>query len=442
MSTNMYVGFCSITDLIINGSTSAIGEMDNTCITYSKEPAFYSNQNNPCQLAIFRGISETSDKELLPDTHKTPILNMFNWLYEQAKQGNTTDSTQACLQILKTQYSSNWVWNSVGKMVTNNSIWMPSYLEFAFSTSNVTHTFKIWLAHEYFEVEFPYREIFVAHPVPVDSIDTLIDLNFKQLQIRLNAETPDKIETRVQQMTNGNPYTKRIVIGFDVYDLVNKPNKVKAFWTIIYYGNPNDAEEETYEKIKQEILANSKYDENKWAEVIPDLFNPLEFIAVPYWNEYGLLNETVLGSTYSPIYRHKNGARLPIKYAPFYEETHVIESLQIVPHLHKSIKIGMVGKPTNNGGRILITDIYPEYQLIPFLDNQSGVMDKETREFVGHLEEMLAAAEIVTPDGIPPKGMQRVVKNGKLYLTKRSNKVKLTMATRYQFIQDGEVAHG
>lgn len=208
---------------------------------------------------------------------------------------------------------------------------------------------------------------------------------------------------------------------------------------MIYYGNPNDAEEETYEQIKNNILSNSKYDENKWAEVIPDLFNPLEFIAIPYWNELALKNETMRGSTLSPIFTFQGGDALPKKYAAFYSEQDIIKSLQIVPHLYKSAKIGFVGKPNNNQGRVRLTQVYPDYQLIESSDSQSGFMSKETSQLIFDLESMLAAAEVVKPTDLPPAGMQRVYKDGKLYLSKRSGNVKITMITRYQFVQDGLV---
>lgn len=441
MSTTLYSGFCEIHDLIINGSTSPIGELTNSTRTYSKEPDFYFTADNPCDLHIFRGVSGTSMYEKLPSTFSQPILAMCKWLFEQAQGDNTTESSQSCLQLLKATYTNGWVWKDVGKMVTNNAIWLPSSISFTYEVGGVINEFKIWFANEYFAVEFPYREIYVIHPIPIADIDFLAERNYKQVAIRLTEETTSKIEQRVQALigNNTNPYTARIVMSFDIYDRLNVPNFNRGDWTIIYYGNPNDAEEETYEKIKECILTNSKYPESDWSDIIPDLFNPLEFAVVPYWNEVGLENETIVGSTYTPIFTYKGGTVLPARYCSLWGEEAVIESLQIVPHQYKSIHMGFAGKPKNNGGRILIKQIYPDYQLIPSADPESGMMSKDTSKFIFDLEEMLAAGEIVTPDGMPPKGIQRVIRDGKLYITRRSNKVKITMITRYQFVQDGVI---
>lgn len=443
MSTNLYSCFCVIKDLVINGSTSPLGELSTKSVSYSKEPDFYFKDGKPVGLVGFRGVSDTSMYEQVPKTHYEPVIDMMAWLFEQAKGKKTTDSPQGCLQLLKAQYTNGWEWKGVNQMVTNNDIWLPSSINFVYTVGGVAHEFKIWFANDFFAVEFPYREIYVVHPIPIADIDYLADNNYKQVRDRLAAETTDKVQERVDAVLGGKglyePYTERIVMGFDIYDLINVPQKNMGFWTIIYYGNPNDAEEETYEAIKKCILDHSKYDEAKWSDVIPDLFNPLEFCVVPYWNEQGLINETVAGSTYTPIFTYKGGVDLPTRYGALWGEAQVIESMQVVPHLYKSAKMAFVGKPKNHNNLWHISDVYPDYQLIPSTDSQAGMMSKETTKLIFDLEEMLAAGEVVTPNGMPPKGIQRVVRDGKLYITRRSSKVKLTMITRYQLVQDGVI---
>lgn len=440
MSTNLYSCFGVFHDLIINGSTSAIGELTNNTITYAKEPDLYFGDGK-CDLWSFRGVSQTSKYEKIPQTHATPVLAMLSWLYTQAVQNKTTNSSQSCLQLLKASYTTGWTWKDVSTMVTNNSIWLPSSINFTYTASGVTHEFKIWFANEYFEVEFPYREIYVIHPIPIDDIDFLAENNFKQVKARLQSETTAMIEARVKKLLGDKypPYSAREIFTFDVYDRINVGNFNPADWTVIYYGNPNDAEEETYEAIKACILSHSDHTEDEWADIIPDLFNPLEFSCVPYWNEIGIENESITGSTYSPIFTYKGGDVLPKTYGLLWEGDDVIKSLQIVPDLYKSIKLGFVGKPKNHNNRIHITDIFPDYQLIPAADSQAGLMSKLTSEFVKDIEGMIAAGETVTPDGMPPKGIQRVIKNGKLYITRRTAKVKITMISRYQFVKDGVI---
>lgn len=441
MSTNFYSCFCEFHELIINGSTSPIGEMTNNTRSYAKEPDFYFEPDKQGDLYSFRGISATSKYEKIPSTFAKPVIDMLDWLYTQATENKTTNSSQSCLQILKTNYTTGWTWTDIGTMITNNSIWLPSSIEFSLKVGTVTNDFRIWFANDYFAVEFPYREIYVVGPVPPTEIDYLADKNYKQVKERLQAETTAKIEARVNSLlgTDYPPYSARIVYSFDVYDLINTPNKNSADWTVIYYGNPNDAEEETYDAIKACILSNSKHPESDWANVIPDLFNPLEFAIIPYWNKVGIRNETVIGSTYSPIFTYQGGADLPTKYGALWDASQIIKSLQIVPSLYKSTSMAFVGKPNNSSNKILISDVFPDYQLIPSDDSQAGMMSQSTSDFIFGLEELLAGAEVVTPDGVIPKGIQRVTKNGKLYVSKRIVNIKFTMITRYQFVQDGVI---
>lgn len=442
MST-LYSCFAEVTELVKNGSTSPIGELTNETKTYSREPDAYFKEGSGIRLVGFRGVVQDNPVqryEKIPVTHQEPVISMLSWLYDEAKKGNINDNPNTCLQALSTNFTKGWVWKSVGKMVTNSAVWLPSSISFTFEVGGVVHEFKIWMANAQFAVEFPYREIYVFDPIPTSDIDFLAESNYLQVRNRLIEETPDKIQDRIDAtLGSKDPYTRRTYVNFDVYDLINKPQRNKATWTVIYYGNPNDAEEETYEQIKNNILSNSKYDEEKWEEVIPDLFNPLEFTAIPYWNELALKNETMRGSTYSPIFTFQGGDALPKKYAAFYSEQDIIKSLQVVPHQYKSAKIGFVGKPNNNQGRVRLSQVFPDYQLIASEDSQKGMMSAETSKLIFDLESMLAAAEVVQPTDLPPAGMQRVTKLGKLYLSKRSSNVKITMITRYQFVQDGLV---
>lgn len=440
MST-LFSCFAEVTELVKNGSTSPIGELTNTTKTYSKEPDRYYQATKPVELVGFRGVNLDNPLERyerIPVSHQTPVLGMLNWLYDEAKKGNINDDSNVCLQALKTNYSKGWVWKGVGQMVTNSTIWLPSSISFSYETGGVVHEFKVWMANAAFAIEFPYREIYVFHPIPIGDIDFLASHNYKEVYNRLVEETPDKTQDRIDALIGKNdPYTLRTTVSFDVYDLINKPNRNKAVWTVIYYGNPNDAEEETFEQIRKCILDHSVYDETKWEEVIPDLFNPLEFIAIPHWNEFAVENKTQAGSTYSPIFTFQGGDALAKKYADFYSEQDIIKSLQSLPHLYKSSKVSFVGKPRNNQGRTKISQVFGDYQLIPSEDSQAGMMSKETHQFSFDLEQMLAAAEVNTPTDHPPAGMQRVMIGGRMYLTKRSSLAKITMVTRYQFVKDG-----
>lgn len=441
MSNTFYSGFCIIPPLVINGSLSPIGELNSKGMTYAKEPDFYYQKGSPCYLTVFRGVNGDKMYEKIPTSHQNPTLEVCNWLYQQAVNNKFNNSEINCLQQLRAQFTDNYNFKNIGTMITNNQIWLPRHLQFTVTRNNIEHEFKIWFAVENFLEEFPYREIYVFPPLPPAESDSLFKLNYKELQKRLAEETIDRLEDRVHNLLEQEkyPYTTRFIKSYDVYDLINKPEKTLCHWTIVQYGNPKNADEEIEEAIKDCLDKNTTVDNDKKEETIPDLYNPLEYILIPHFNDLGLVNETPKGSTYSPIFDYLNGEQLAYRYADMYTQGHIKEVLQIVPHLYKSLKISAVGKPNNNLGQTRFTDIYPDYQLIPSTDSQAGMMSKETLTYLLEIENLINAAETVTMNNTLPGNIQRVVRKERLYVSLKIGKVKFLMLSRYQLIKDGYI---
>lgn len=439
MAQTNFSGFCQIPPLKINGSLSPIGELTVKGFSYAKEPDYFYQDKEPCELVIFRGVAGSSQHEKIPSTHVNGVMTVCNWLYSQALAGKTNSNSVTALQLLSTQFSNGYKFNSVGVMVTNSTIWLPSHIDFTYTVNDVVHEFKIWFAIDNFINEFPYRDIYVIGPVPPEEIDSLLDLNYKDLQKRLAEETTSRIENRIYKLIGESkyPYTARLVYTYDIYDVINKPYTTKADWTIIIYGNPANADDEINEAIKDCILKNTKHPESEWENGIPDLFNPLEFFVVPHWEDKGLENETTSGSTYSPVYAPLNGDNLALKYADFYEESFIKSSHQVVPHQWKSIKMSIVGKPKNNLGQTTFLSVYKDYQLIPSTDSQLEMVSPETDKFIVDIETLLSVAEVSNPDSITIAGINKVTRKERLYFTKKIGKVKFTCISRYQFIKDG-----
>lgn len=439
MAQTLFSGFCQITPLVINGSTSPIGEINNLGETYAKEPDRYYNGKGISELIILRGVAGTAQHEKIPSSHQTPVVDMCDWLYAQAKAGKLSNNSQATLQALMAEFSGNSVFKSVGTMVTDGSIWLPSHIYFSMTIGAVVHEFKIWFAIKNLLDEFPYRDIYVFGPVPPAETDLLMTLNYKELATRLAQETFSRLQARIDKLLDSNkyPYSARLVVPYDVYDLINKPNKTVAEWTIVIYGNPLNADDDINEAIKNCIIKNSKYTEADWEDKIPDLFNPLEFFIVPHFDSIGIENETTKGSTYSPIFQFLNGDRLALKYADFYDTSFIKSSLQIVSHLWKSIEMSIVGKPKNNLNQTTFSSVYPDYQLQPSTDSQAGMMSDATLDFVAKVEDLLSSAEIADDVNLLATGVNKVVRKNRLYVTMKIGKVKFTCITRQQFVKDG-----
>lgn len=443
--SNTYLSFGSIAKLHNNSATtvSPIGELSNKARTYCKDPSvFGAVTDSPTILFNFYSHNGTVDVAMpLPIAYRQIAIS--DWLYDQAKKGNLNDNADSCLAMLRTQFTVDVEFTTVGDMVTDSTLYLPSmihgnHLE-TVGGETVRHEFYIWFAEEYFRRQYPNIIFTIIHPIPLIEIDSLMEMNYQQIKARFAAETPDIIQDRTDELTDNNayPYTARGVQPFEIMDEVNETS-VLGYWRYISWGNNEDSEDALFEKIREEILAASKYPLVDWEEKIPDLFNPVEYLAYPDYTRKGITNLTNETSTLSPMVREDVRRVLVDRYAtPFTTEQHIIESLVYVPFLYKSATIGFVGKPTNRAGYKNLADVYTDYQLIPSMDSDFGSMEPVTRDFINVIEMLLAAAWVVTPTSSVPMGISRIIRNGSTYVSKTVGVTRIVMLVRWQLIQDG-----
>ena len=441
----VYLSFGSIAALHNNAqlAKSVIGELSNKSKTYAKDPGVYTLPTVRSDTVLYNFSSQRDATNiLLPQALAEVQISICNWLYDQAKLGNITSSRPNTLALLKATFTNNITIDDIGEMVTNNTYWMPSFVEGTHKVGADYHKFFVWLADAYFQEQYPKVVFTIVHPIPLSEIDTLMTMNFQQIETRFRKETPDIIEARTHAATQDAawPYTERKIIPFDIVDLINTPNVNPGYWTYLRWGNDKDAEDQLFEQIQNEILAASQYPRARWEEKIPDLFNPLEYYSLPHFNRLGLKNRTDGASQYSPIADRQNIDVLSNKYlVPNMTQAHVIKSMQIVPFLYKSLHCAMVGKVNIRPGMEKITSQYPDYSLVPSTDVQFGQMNEATTEFIRQMENLLAAAEVVTPVSLLPTGISRVDRFGKAWVSCRSGGVKFLALTRWQMVQDNVV---
>lgn len=440
-----YLSFGSIAKLHNNSllSVSPIGELSNKSRTYAKDPAVFSATPNSTETVLYNFSSLNDNTEFVMEADIANVqISISDWLYEEAKLGNITGDRGLTLNLLQSRFTNQIEITDIGEMVTNNNIWMPSFVTGNHIVAKDKQAFYIWFANDYFATQYPKVSFTIVHPLPLTEIDSLLTLNYQQLAARLALETPDVIEARVHTATQNMawPFTDRDVDKFQVLDPINTPNYNDAFWRYMEWGNGTDAEDQRYDQIKAEILAVTKHPETEWEEKVPDLFNPLEFYVLPFFDRLGARNQTNGASIRSPIVDTETDMVLVNKYlTPNMSSPHVIKSTQIVPFLYKSTACAFVAKVNNRLGMEKIGTVIPDYQLIPSTDQDLDLMSKTTMEFLLQMENLLAAAESVTPISLVPSGITRITRFGQLYVAKRVGKVKYLVMTRWQYIKDGVI---
>lgn len=440
--TTSYLSFGSIAALHNNSLlvTSPIGELSNKARTYAKDPGVFRTPDVVSETQLFNFLSQTDDVDIvMPQEIADVQIAISNWIYTQAKAGNITGNRPNTLDLLKLTFTNNIEIVDIGEMVTDNAIWFPSYVRGNHLVGEEKQEFYLWFANAYFLLQYPKVSFTIVHPIPLSEIDSLMGMNHFQIDARLALETPRVIEDRVHALTNNAawPYSDRDVIDFQVMDLINTPSFSVAYWRFLEWGNGADSEDQLFDQIRKEILDNSEYPESAWEDKIPDLFNPIEFYVLPYFDRLGILNKTNGASSLSPIVDRETMMGLVDHFlTPHMTPEHVIKSTQVVPFIYKSMACAFVGKLNNRLGMEKIDAIIKDYQLIPSSDPDFDLMSGATMEFVRQMENLLAAAEVVTPYTLLPAGITRITRFGKVCVARRIGKVKYVVITRWQYLED------
>lgn len=438
-----YLSFASLAKLHNNNkeTTSPIGELSTKALTYAKDPGVFSTDGSTeTVLYNFLTRDDKGQDIIMPQSIAEVQIKISDWLYQEALKGNITDSRQDTLNALKQTFTKDIEITEVGEMVTNNKIWLPSYVKGKHVEGKDKNDFYVWFAEEYFRRQYPEVSFLIVHPLPIAEMDTTFNMNYQQLAERLAKETPDVVEKRVNELTKlkKHPTTDRIIFPSRIMDLVNTPNFNLGYWTVLVWGNGEDSEDQMIDQIAEELRKNSKHTEEELGEKYPDIFNATEFYVLPYFHRIGITNKTNGASTYSPIVDRET-MMVPVDkfLTPNMTSAHVIKSMQELTFLYKSIQCAFVGKVNNREGLFKVGTLYPDYQLTQPGDADFQQMSEKTMAFILGMQELIAAAEVVTPFNLPPKGISRVTRFNQLYVSKRVGNVKFLVMTRYQFVQAG-----
>lgn len=439
MSKYTFLSFCNIPDLEDNNqkTVSPLGELSIRAKTYAKFPAVYKNDTSLSLLVTYSGLKD-SQYSTMPTDARDRLLTICDWIYTKGDNGSFSNDKAAALQLISSNFTNKTTFATVGDMVTNSKIWLPGHIEGTLTLdSGDTVDFKIWFANDAFLSEYPYCEITVALPLSDDNIDILATGNYQQMATALAAETQDRVEKRINTLTGNTPYTDRLVYPFTVYDTLNGNKSIEVYFYVLANGNSADASDQISQAISDTLLAASKQTQATWEPRIPDLFNPMQFTCIPFWDRQGVENKTSGGSLNSPITDYETALNNAKKYLPNYNNDSLIKSTQFLCSLYKSTNVAYVGALTNRNNTVKISDVFPDVTLIPSTDSETAWMSDATLTFIQSMENLLAGAESLTPDGVPPSGISRVTKDNVLYASMKIGSVTFMVVTRYQFIQDG-----
>ncbi|AUG86252.1 virion structural protein [Erwinia phage vB_EamM_Desertfox] len=411
------------------GVTNPIGEISQLSMSFSRDIGTYTNTDKPgTALLVFTAVDENNVAFQLANTYSLAILSLQAWMLVRIADGRFTNDKTIALQQIKADFDTSWENLAIGDMITDGKYWAPEWVSGKLSGSD-DNTIKIWLSDESFELSYPRYELFADYPVPLSQIDVLHE-DYATAKTAIDSVTKGDIAKNINAIMGINPPTFVRDIEFKIYDKENTSKWQTGYFTIVGYGKNGNNDDAIYELLKADILANSKFGEDEWALVIPDLFNPIEYVIAPDWRSYSIPNKTTEAGTNSPVVDYETMLEMPTKVMKWYPADHIKASLQVFPALHKSLALYSVAKPTNRGGQIKLKELYPDYALLPSDDVEFDRISPDTQAFIFAMQQMLIAAETMSEFSELPSEISRVVRDGVICAAKSVNGIKFLVVAK------------
>lgn len=411
------------------GAVNPIGEISPVAATSSRDIGIYTDKNSTgTSFLSFYAADEKNVAFQLNDKFKQSILKLQAWMLPRITDGRFTNDKAIVHQQIKADFGGTWDDLIIGDMVSDGKNWSPEWVQGKLKGDD-DNLIKIWFADESFKLGYPKFELAAVHPLELKGMDILHE-DYATAKAAVDGVTKGDVTRWINDAIGSHPQTFIRELDFKVYDKFNPKKYQVCYWQVIGWGFNGNNDDAIYELLKDEILKNSKYDEDEWVKVIPDLFNPREFTIMPDWLSYSIPEKQVRESLNSPIVDYETMLVRPLKAFKWWDKAHIIKSLQVVPFLHKSLACYFVGKPTNLDGQFKIRELYPDYILVPSDRAEANRMSKRTAEFVYGMQELLLAAENMTEFTPIPAGVSRVIRDGVICATKTMDGVKFVVITK------------
>lgn len=414
-----------------------IGEISKLSQTYAKDIGVYTNTTS-VGTAYLSFISEDTNGNafILPDAYSAPILTLQSWILTRIKSSQFTNDRILALQAIVADFGNIWSDINIGEMVTDGRYWSPAWFTGKLKVPNDPNTVKIWFNNDDFKLSYPRFEIGVILPVLNTDID-IFQEDYDTFSAAVDAISRGTVTDWIQDVIDENPQTKLTTYSFRFYDKANTAKYKVVYITCVEWGPGASNIDAAYDAIKVAILENSKFGEEVWGIIAPDLFNPTEFAFVPEWLSYSIPGKTTAGALNSPVTDvvGTNGNRKELDHATailskWWTAGQIKASHQIVPVLHKSLRLSSVGKPTNINNLYKFTELYKDYALIPSTDDDFNNMAPDTQAFIIGMQTLLKAAETMTATSELPPGVSRSIRSGVVCAVTTVNAVKILVIAK------------
>lgn len=424
--------FCNVLALLSNepGKVSPIGEITTYGKTYSREIGTYHHTTvDGYDLINLRSVKDNVAIKL-PQVNVDQTIEMVKICVDRTMTTPGEHYENAIYDELMTNATRLKFSNlKVGKMATNGTNWVPSYLSWTDTNAGAgENVHRVWLAIDPFLNQYTdFNHIVVPPFEPIDQFFAAPSV-VKNL---LDAITPIQMMDRAQDARGGIPETVIRTYEFEYIDPSNPDRKFKTYWTIVINGIAGDNPDSVKDTLVAYILANSSYPRSRWEQILPDIFKRTEFIMVPFFNQFASAASVLRYGIYSPVIRAGNKhADIVFKNAPGYLQTHVRANTEYINFPYRSLAIGMIGSVENRDNKIYFTDHFPDYMCIGTENADFNRMSDKTQKWVLKLIDAILLAEAWYDGADLTKGYYRLENNGIVYIAFSHENVQYKVVTK------------
>ena len=250
---------------------------------------------------------------------------------------------------------------------------------------------------------------------PIEPVDTFQLTKAKVAEALAKFTVPD-LHERVLAKTKGEPYTYLVSKEYPWYDHDDTTQTLSTTWTVAIYGIAGNNLELIKDAIAKYILANSTYDRDDWIPIFPDIFTNTEFTFIPFWNHRSVVDETYVGSLYSPIVPYDGLVNFAQTFVPYVTAAHLAKYIAVSGIQYKSLACAIIGGVDNRNSKFKITDFYPDLAQISTTSIDFNRMTANTVEFLQKLLVAIIAAEEMDEYSYIGASLSRITRNGMLYV--------------------------
>lgn len=412
-------GFAHLGHLVDNTPdvVGPVGELSSYSMTFARDKLIYSNAEQPGLSLVNFFYQNDVEALTLSPSHQGLILEICNWIYQQGRSGNFTESIQEFQNAILDEHSASIEINDSGAMATfGNGRYCPEFITIAPSGHGDNISWTIWFSDNAFRNQCPISTI-----MPVAPIEDLDDFFGTPVDVRNVATPPDiqKMNDTAETLKGDYPYTALRTWMFDWVSPSDPTDRIPTYWLTLHYGDAGNNLDQAKEALVDHILKNSERDREDWAKIFPDLFTSTEFIVIPHYDLVARESMSRQPAIYSPTVNHNKSLEDALNHVRGvgYTPDHIEEVVEITPTLYRSLAISVVGGPENRNGIDRFSLRYPDYMNIATTHVDFGYMEEATREFVMVLNELIHIAEQATPSSSIPRRFNRITRDEQTYIS-------------------------